>query len=276
MDQLRYGPRPTSDDGGREAPNREVAATKIGAWSTSLTATFLTDPEVIAAVLPPPLEPPDEPVVKVSISRVDLGGGRGPFGAGTFAVAARHRDTEGFYPLLMPMTTEQAVIGGRETFGEPKKLAEISLDAGDGAAGDAVRGIVSRMGVAIIELSGSLGDELAPPPPSERLDYYLKFLRNPGGAGFDDDPWLVYCTRETETRSHRAAEVTVQLRESRFDPVADIPVLGDVTATLSERRSTQAGRLVERVPAADVIPYAHQRYDDVSPVGTDSKDRAAR
>ena len=53
--------------------------------------------------------------------------------------------------------------------------------------------------------------------------------------------------------------------------MADIPILGPVAATLSERRSTQVGRLVERVPAADVIPYAHQRYDDVSPVGTDTK-----
>ena len=113
MSQLRYGPRPVADTTDGKVPNREVAATKIGAWSTSLTATFLTDPGVIAAVLPPPLEPPAEPMVKVSISRVDLGGGRAPFGAGTFAVAARHRDTEGYYPLLMPMTTEQAVIGGR-------------------------------------------------------------------------------------------------------------------------------------------------------------------
>jgi acetoacetate decarboxylase len=27
----------------------------------------------------------------------------------------------------MPMTTEQATVGGRETFGEPKKIAEMSL-----------------------------------------------------------------------------------------------------------------------------------------------------
>ena len=42
MDQLRYGPRPTATQ-----DDREVTATKIGAWSTSLTATFLTDPDEI-------------------------------------------------------------------------------------------------------------------------------------------------------------------------------------------------------------------------------------
>lgn len=53
--------------------------------------------------------------------------------------------------------------------------------------------------------------------------------------------------------------------------MVDIPILGEVTATLAERRSTQEGRLVERVPAADVMPYAHQRYDDPTLVGNADK-----
>lgn len=259
MPTIRYGARPVD-----RREDREVAATSVGAWSTSLTATFETDPEVIAAVLPPPLEPGERPVVKVGISQVDLGRGLPPFGAGTFAVAAHHRGNPGFYPLLMPMTTEQSVIGGRETFGEPKKLAQIVL----ATEGGALRATVSRMGTTIIEVNGAVGGELATPPPEERLDFYFKFLRAPDGNGFDDDPWLVYCTRETETRAHRAVEGALVLRDSRFDPVADLPVRGPVTMTLSERRTRQWGRLVERVPAADLLPFAHQRYDDLSPLGT--------
>lgn len=257
---MRYAARPVE-----QREDREVKATKIGAWSTSVTATFRTDPDVLASVLPPPLQPPADPLVKVGISRVDLGGGLPPFGAGTFAVAARHAGHDGFYPLLMPMTTEQAVIGGRETFGEPKKLAQIVLESD----GDRLTASVARMGVTIIEVHGSVGGALDPPAAGERLDFYFKFLRDPAGQGFDEDPWLVYCHRETETRTHRAVVGTLVLRDSRFDPVADIPVLGEVTITLSERRSAQRGELVERVPAADVLPFAHQRYDDLSPVGKD-------
>ena len=33
---------------------------------------------------------------------------------------------EGTYQITMPMTTEAAVVGGRETYGEPKKLAQIT------------------------------------------------------------------------------------------------------------------------------------------------------
>ncbi len=66
---IRYGAR-TSD----QIENKEVKATSVGAWSTSLTAIFETDPDVLAAVLPPPLEPTDEPLVRVSVATVDLGG----------------------------------------------------------------------------------------------------------------------------------------------------------------------------------------------------------
>jgi acetoacetate decarboxylase len=257
---VRYGARPVD-----QQEDREVKATKIGAWSTSVTATFSTDPAVVAAVLPPPLEPGAEPRVKVGVSRVDLGGGLPPFGAGTFAVAARHEGNDGFYPLLMPMSTEQAVIGGRETFGEPKKLAQIVLDRD----GDRLTATVTRMGTTIIAIEGVVGSELVPPAAGDRLDFYFKFLRDPGGHGFDDDPWLVYCHRDTETRSHHAVDGTLVLCESRFDPVADIPVVGDVEITLSERRSQQRGELRVRVPAADVLPFAHQRYDDVSPLAKD-------
>ena len=177
MPEVRYAARPVE-----QRSDREVTATSVGAWSTSLTAVFPTDPAVLASVLPPPLSPPAEPLVKVGVSRVDIGRGLPPFGAGTFAVAARHGGLDGWYPLLMPMSSEQAVIGGRETFGEPKKLAKISLEE----EGDRVVGTVARMGVTIITVAGTVGADLDPPPDEDRLDFYLKFLRDPGGAGFDD------------------------------------------------------------------------------------------
>ena len=122
MTRIRYGARTVE-----ELVNREVRATSVGAWTTSLTAIYETDPDAVAAVLPPPLEPTDQPLVRVTVATVDIGRGLPPFGAGTFAVQARHEGTVGNYPLVMPMTTEQSVIGGRETFGEPKKLAEVNI-----------------------------------------------------------------------------------------------------------------------------------------------------
>ncbi len=259
MAQIRYGARTAA-----QLEDREVKATSVGAWSTSLTASYETDPDLIAAVLPPPLSPSDQPLVRVSVATVDLGEGRPPFGAGTFAVRATHGDTVGYYPLVMPMTTEQSVIGGRETFGEPKKLGQVELVRD----GDAITGTFTRLGVTFVEIVGRVTGRLEPPPDVERVDFYLKFLRAPDGHGLDQDASLVYCRRTDTTRELESVEGEITLRESPFDPVADLPVRRIVSLTVGQKRSVQRGEIVARVPAADVLPYVHQRYDDLAPTGT--------
>ena len=260
MAKVRYGAKSQE-----ELRNREVEATSVGAWATVLNAVYETDPEVIAAVLPPPLEPTDEPLARITIATVDLDRGLPTFGAGTFAVRAQHEGTVGDYPLLMPMTTEQSVIGGRETFGEPKKLAEVTLERD----GDGVVGRVTRLGTTIIEVAGRVAETLEPPPDGKRTDFYFKFLPAPDGKGFDAEPSLVYCHRTETTRSLSRVDADVLLRESRFDPVADVPVRRLVDVVLAERRSVQVGEIHGRVPGEWLLPYVHQRYDDLSPVGSD-------
>ncbi len=257
MGTVRYAAR--SED---QLHNREVEATSVDVWATTLVATYLTDPDVIAAVLPPPIEPGNEPLVKVTVAIVDITG-YPTFGAGSFSVRARHEGTDGFYALLMPMTTEQSVIGGRETFGEPKKLGAVELARN----GDRVTGTFARMGVEIVKVEGRVTGEVEPPGPETRTDFYFKFLPAPDGKGFDNDPALVYCHRTEQTRKLESVTGEVHLRESRFDPVADLPVRQVVGITLAERSSIQRGEIHGTVPGEWIRPYVHQRYDDLSPVG---------
>lgn len=257
MGRIRYGARTEE-----ELRNRELEATSVGAWANVLTAIYETDPELIADVLPRPLEPTDEPRVRVTIATVDIEG-LPTFGAGTFAVRAHHEGTVGGYPLVMPMTTEQSVVGGRETFGEPKKLAEVTLTRD----GDTVRGAFHRMGVTFVEVSGQVVEELPTPPDNRRTDFYFKFLPAPDGKGFDDEPSLVYCHRDEKTRKLERVDGEIRLTESRFDPVVDLPVRRIVEITTGERHSLQRGEIVSKVPGEWLRPYVHQRYDDLSPVG---------
>jgi acetoacetate decarboxylase len=257
MGRIRYGAR--TDD---ELRNREVEATATGAWATVLDAFYETDPDVIAAVLPPPLEPADEPRVRITIARVDMRG-LPTFGAGAFAVRCKHEGTVGDYPLVMPMTTEQSVIGGRETFGEPKKLAEVSLERDE----DRVVARFTRLGITFVTVSGFVAETLPTPPDGKRTDFYFKFLPAPDGKGFDAEPSLVYCHREEQTRSFERVEGEITLTESPFDPVVDLPVLGGVRINLGERHSVQRGEIHSRVPGEFLRPYVHQRYDNLSPVG---------
>jgi acetoacetate decarboxylase len=163
------------------------------------------------------------------------------------------------------MTTEQSVIGGRETFGEPKKLGTVEL-AHDG---DRVVGRVTRMGVTVIEIAGRVADELEPPDEETRTDFYFKFLPAPDGKGFDSDPALVYCHRTEKTRTLARVDGDVRLRDSRFDPVADLPVYELRDILFGTRSSVQRGEIHGTVPGEWLRPYVHQRYDDLSPVGGD-------
>ena len=38
----------------------------------------------------------------------------------------------------------------------------------------------------------------------------------------------------------------------------------------TERASTQVGRVIGPVPREDLVPFIHQRYDDLSVLGTKS------
>ena len=51
--------------------------------------------------------------------------------------------------------------------------------------------------------------------------------------------------------------------------MADLPVRRLVGMTLAERRSVQRGEIHGRVPGEWLLPYVHQRYDDLSPIGED-------
>ncbi|MFD5796950.1 acetoacetate decarboxylase family protein [Streptomyces diastatochromogenes] len=252
MARVRYGAR----------TEREIAATRTASarlpdiWSTGVVAVWETDPDAVAAVLPPPLKPTGNPLVRVNISKVDLPGY--PLGAGSFAVAATHGEVGGWYPLVMPMTHERALTGGREVFGEPKKLGEVTVEREDLS----VRASLARHGIAFVEVRGAVSGELPLPDPSRKTDFYFKFLPAVDGSGFDADPVLVHCVRHEKVRRLERITGDVVLRESPYDPVADLPVLRLREITIGEKTSDQRGRVVERVDAQALLPYVHQRYDD--------------
>ena len=256
MPKVRYGPR----DLEAVAAARESASKLPDLWSTGVHAVWETDPDALAQVLPPPLKPTAKPYVRATINQVDIFGS--PLGAAAISVACAHGDEEGWYSLVMPMTTERSLIGGREVFGEPKKLAEVVVDRD----GDHVAGTVTRHGITFAEIRGRVAGALEPPAPYVKVDWYLKFLPAVDGSGFDADPLLVRCVRTEKTRALNAVEGEVVLRESELDPIADLPVLRLVEITFGEKTSDQRGEVVARLDPKEILPYVHQRYDDPAQV----------
>ncbi len=262
MVTARYGAKPVA-----QRRNREIEATRAEIWSTALTAIWETDPDVIAAILPPPLSPIEgEPFVRCTITTVQLPVGP-PFGAGWIGVRARHGDVIGEYPIFMPMTTEQSVVGGRENYGEPKKIADVRATR-DGAR---VEGTIARMGFPLVEITGQITGSRELYELTKR-DFWFKFLPAASGDGLEDDGWLVYGEKTEKARVHEGVDGTVVLKDSPLDPVADLVIRKMIDINWTERASTQVGVTKERVPAESLLPYVHQRYDDLSVLGSGAKD----
>ncbi|MCI3929766.1 acetoacetate decarboxylase family protein [Streptomyces sp. AN091965] len=256
MARVRYGARTEAELAAARTANARLPEI----WSTGVVALWESDPDVVAAVLPPPLKPAARPLVRVNISKVELPGY--PLGAGSVAVAAEHGAVAGWYPLVMPMTHERALTGGREVFGEPKKLGEVTVER-DGLV---VRAALARHGIAFVEVRGGVSGPLPLPEPTRKTDFYFKFLPAVDGSGFDADPVLVHCVRNEKVRKLERITGDVVLRESMYDPVADLPVRRLVEITIGEKTSDQRGTVVERVSPEALLPYVHQRYDDARQV----------
>lgn len=250
---VRYGPRPPE-----ARVDHEIDATKAPIATEAVTVSYLTEPDIVAAVLPKPLAPGAEPLVRVQLQRARIDG-MPTFTSAVFSVTARHGDIAGDYPLFMPQSTEQSVTGGRETFGEPKKIAHIEVQRD----GDRVTAGVDRLGHQLVTVTGRVTGPAELPPDQINTEFYFKFLRAPDGNGITD-PHLVYGEYHRHYEVLENIDGTIALGESALDPVADIVIREIRSITWCRRRTVQVGRIAERVPAEWLLPYVHQRYDDVA------------
>ena len=257
MAAIRYGARPPE-----QQRNREVEATTAKIWSTAVTVWWETDLDVIRAVLPPPLEP-SEPLARIRFATVNMGTGIPVFGAGWFGVRARHGSVEGEYALFMPMTTEQATVGGRETFGEPKKIGARRDRRRRRPAARALRahGLPARRGARHARRRRSTF------PRATRSTSTSRSARRPTARASTPSPRSCTCAGTKKRATVARSTARSQLFESPLDPIVDIPVGRIVAMQFAQVATTQEGEVVERVPADWLLPYVHQRYDDLSVLG---------
>lgn len=241
---------------------QEAFATPAFLQARTLAVTFETDPAIVAELLPPPLAPAANPRVAVSVSVIGESNCVGPFNGAAINISCTYGGVEGLYCLTMPMDTDTAVIVGRELYAEPKKLAAITLD---GAAPGHVRGSVTRHGVTYIDLRASFEDGLVDVGrESLSSHYYFKFMPSADGTGFAHDPELIRVTHRGVTHRVARGAGTITFRESRHDPVIDIPVLSVTGATYSEGETHTRAEVVTTVPGEQFLPYAFGKMDDLT------------
>ena len=91
-----------------------------------LIITYETDPELLKAILPPPLEL-IEPVVKFEFIRMPDSTGFGDYTESGQVVPVRYKGEEGGFTISMFLDCHAPIAGGREIWGFPKKLAKPKL-----------------------------------------------------------------------------------------------------------------------------------------------------
>jgi acetoacetate decarboxylase len=226
----------------------------------TVTVSFLTRPEFVRAVLPPPLEPADEPLVSIGVGTFGSSNCVGAFDGGWVDVAAKYHGIEGNFCLAMPMTTDVAIIFGRELFGEPKKQARVSLET----KGSEVRGTVERRGVPYIVVEANVPETLAVTGPAQSDRFHFKFMHAADGRGLEFDPIIVHAHFDTKLRTLRRGTGKVILKASHHDPISQIEIVEYRGATYSEGDVYAKARKIGTVAAERFLPYSFQNIDDYS------------
>jgi len=234
----------------------------------SIRCVYETDTEVVQAVVPKPLEASVQSEVCVSFAQIDQHVSSDvtiEIRFVRFGVRVVYDDKPGSYLLTMPMTSERAVIGGRERFGEPRKIADVEFDG----RGEEISASVERMGIRYLAARATRAEELG---AREVVEYGYCFKAFPSctpGKGFDQDPQLVRLEWRHDFERVWRLDGEIELYDSPFDPVVDLPVRQMIEFEYAEGTTRSSGRVLRPVPGEWLLPFLHQRVDDPSVEGLD-------
>ena len=130
------------------------------------------------------------------------------------------------------------------------------------AAGEEISARVERMGIRYLAARATRVEELG---PREAIEFGYCFKVAPScapGNGFDQDPQLVRLEWRHDYERVWRLVGELELRDSPFDPVADLPVRRIVELEYTEGTTQSSGRVLRPVPGDWLVPFLHQRYDD--------------
>jgi acetoacetate decarboxylase len=200
-----------------------------------LTFTYRTDPEVVAEILPAPLEIDEN--VAGSVTFVSYGvTGVGAYREAVHQVHCRLHGAEVGYVAHIVVTNEPAMLAGREWLGFPKVLGDVEFDARRQTTDGLITASVERpagvpLATGLFRPGDFLGD--LPEPPVSYTHINLKVIPS---AVAGRPPAVAELVPTTMTMlSGRMWTGTGSVRftgASEFDPMHRIPVVESLGATL--------------------------------------------
>lgn len=194
-----------------------------------LVITYRTDPAALAAVVPAPLEPAIEALVKFEFIRMPDSTGFGDYTESGQVIPVSFRGQAGGYVHAMYLDDESPIAGGREIWGFPKKLARpcLSIQADT---------LVGTLGVGSVQVAtATMGfkhyavDLAAAKTAVEAPAYLLKIIPH-----VDCTPRICelvrYRCEDVNVKGAWAGPARLELFHHALAPVADLPVTEVVSA----------------------------------------------
>jgi len=243
---------------------------------------FRTDLDAIKRIIPKPLKPLAEPLAMAFIAKYPKTNFGSVYNEAALSLVVEYQGESGGYCLTMPVTEDMALIGGREIFGFPKKIAdEISLER----TKNGVKGRYVRRGIELMNLSMSFDEEveanklleilstMTSQEPGEEwkaISYNFKFFGSPQTTGFDYKPRLVkqVTTFRPTSRIKLSYNFNLKLGSSNRDPLAEIPVKEPIMGFYGIFNNTMhPGEVVAEVEEEQFRRYAYSKIDFLPGVG---------
>jgi acetoacetate decarboxylase len=214
---------------------------------------FLPKPDAVARILPPGMETADGPGIITMLSYPQTPSIH-PFKELVVMVPVRVGNVEGNYIPYIYVTTDEALIPGREISGFPKKIADVGWER----EGNRFRGAATRWGKRILSLEGAIDG----PMPAEmaaaqgqvarRPTINYKLIPGPGGEIEIEE--ITATQLEIKQHSVEMGHGSVCCEFSELDPLADLipDSEGPLIAIVSDNTILAGNvlRRIERHPAA--------------------------
>lgn len=236
-----------------------------------LTVYFETKPEIIQALLPPPLTPGPLPIGAVFVANYPKTNFGVSYLESALFLMVAHNGEEGVYCLSMPVNNDMALILGRETFGYPKKMAHIYLER----EGNDFRGGTERHGVKFLEMKARMEGTFNDPAAQQFITepgetnpdivvYNFKYFPNPERTGFDYRPRLIKETVKRRPKNIEYGEAQLYFNPSPHDPWSEVEIAKVYGATFSVGdNSMLPGEVVAEVDPNEFFPYAFMKMDNL-------------
>ena len=234
-----------------------------------LTVYFETKSEVVEKLLPPPLKPSALPVGAVFVANYPKTNFGVKYLESALFLLAQHNGEEGAYCLSMPVTNDIALILGRETFGYPKKMAEIGFER----EGDDISGWTERHSIRFFEVKATLNGEFNDVGVQQMITeemksnpdvtvYNFKYFPAPDRVGFDYNPRLVKEVVQRKNKSIEMGKAELKFRQSDHDPWADVEIVRVYGAIYTVGDNIMLpGSVVAETDQVEFSPFAFMKLD---------------